>query len=558
MTKNLTIGCILDSSRRHSGLFRRAGLSSILAGVFVVSTAAAWEGSRNESASGMSGSTAQNAEPEFGPIPGEVLLALKKAPEDAALAALAEQTPEFRGWEFYSHKQLSPQELQQFNLTVHPLALRLKMWVDPAADVTAVAQRVAAMEGVVWAAPNGRTRITVKPDDPRYKTQQYGPQIIEAPKAWDITMAGGARVVLAVADTGLYFNHEEFQGERLWVNKKEIPDNGLDDDGNGLIDDVNGWDFYNHDNRPVDGNSHGSHVSGIAAANTHNGVGIAGMAGNVKIMPLQVFGDGGSGTFEAIEQAIYYAVDEGATLINYSGGGYVGTPGLAAAAQYAYDHNVPLVAAAGNANSDREFYPAAYPPAIAVAGTDSQDQRYGSSNFGPWIDVAAPGVDIISASNAFPADYRFKSGTSMASPHVAGLVALMKTVKPDLTSEEVLQLLAANAVDLGDPGFDVYFGHGRVNAAATLEDLPLFEVSCAMIRDFRAICNVHTLKVVLVLNDSSRDGATVFVTVDGDKEEFTGVRGHKAKWRLKPESGTRTVALSTPAGCVGELSVTCP
>jgi subtilisin family serine protease len=174
------------------------------------------------------------------------------------------------------------------------------------------------------------------------------------------------------------------------------------------------------------------------------------------------------GTWEAITEAVYYATDNGCKALNYSGGGYGGDGSLAEAVQYAWDNGMPVVAAAGNYNGSSPFYPAAYPPVIAVSGTDSNDNRYNSSNYGDWIDVAAPGVDVLSCGADSSDEYYTATGTSMSSPHVCGLVALMYSISPTLTPQQVRDLLRDNADDLGEPGFDIYFGHGRINAANTI------------------------------------------------------------------------------------------
>lgn len=352
---------------------------------------------------------------------------------------------------------------------VHPLA-KIRVFQVPAdADVAALSVLVRDMAGVAYAHPNYITRTAYDPNDPLYATQ-YGPQIVNAPLAWD-TVQGEAAVILAVADTGLYFGHEEFPVDAIWVNAGEIPGNGIDDDNNGFIDDVNGWDFIGGDNRMDDLNGHGTHVAGIAAGRMDNSLGIAGMA-QVQIMPLQVFNSGGGGTWEAIAEAIHYATDNGAQALNYSGGGGGGRGVLETACTYAWDNGMPVVAAAGNFGSSSPFYPAAYPEVLAISGTDRNDNRYGSSNFGDWIDVAAPGVNVLAPWVGAPNSYTELTGTSMSSPHAAGLVALMYSINPDLTPQQVRDLLRDNAHDLGDPGFDIFFGYGRIDAAATVAAVP--------------------------------------------------------------------------------------
>ena len=393
-------------------------------------------------------------------VPGRLIVGFEQAPTAETLRRIEAAVAGVRGWQEIPH----PAHYQGRPGVPHPLSLVRLAQVDEGADLLALARQIAAQPGVLYAEPDGVIHMALVPNDPLYN-QQYGPQIIEAEAAWDIT-TGLASVVLAVADTGINFGHEEFQAGAIWLN--DDPVNGLDDDGNGFIDDYHGWDFHNGDNEPIDGNSHGSHVSGIAAARLNNGLGIAGLA-NVTIMPIQVFSSGGSGSWLSLVNALYYATDNEAALFNISGGGNSPPASLATAAQYAYDNGVSLIGAAGNFNNSTPFYPGAYPTAIAVSGTDSNDQRYNSSNFGPWVDVAAPAVNILSCGASGPSAYFQTTGTSMAAPHVSGLVALMYSVEPALTPDEVRQLLCDNADDLGAPGFDPYFGCGRINARATLQ-----------------------------------------------------------------------------------------
>ncbi len=280
---------------------------------------------------------------------------------------------------------------------------------------------------------------------------------------------GDASVIICVADTGINFDHEEFQDGAIWTNPGEIPDNGIDDDNNGFIDDVHGWDGYYHDNDPRDANGHGSHVAGTIGARLNNGVGIAGMA-NVTLVPFQVFSSSGGGTFQAIAQAIYYATDNGFGALNYSGGGGGDSQVLRDAVQYGWDNGMLVIAAAGNGNSGQPFYPAWYPGSIAVSGTDSNDNRYTSSNYGEHIDVAAPGVSVFSCWWNGTSAYNTITGTSMSAPHVTGLVALMLSLDDTLSTQDLRDLLQQGADDLGDPGFDIFFGHGRINAGNTLQN----------------------------------------------------------------------------------------
>ncbi|MDY7110550.1 MAG: S8 family serine peptidase [Planctomycetota bacterium] len=400
-------------------------------------------------------------EPEF--VPDELIIGFEDVPAAPRTAAIDARFPEIVGWRGINH---APHPKSDPN-GIHPLAKVRVITLAEGSDVLAHCEVLENLPGVRYAHPNYVTYPAFNPNDTLWN-QQYGPQIVEAPTAWDTTVGSGA-IRIAVADTGINFGHEDFQDGMIWTNPGEIPGNGVDDDGNGYVDDVNGWDCLNDDNNPTDTNGHGSHVSGILAARMNNAKGIAGMA-QVTVVPLQVFTPGG--TWEAITEAVYYATDNGCSALNYSGGGYGGDGALADAVQYAWDHGMPVIAAAGNYNSSTPFYPAAYTPVIAISGTDRYDNRYSSSNYGNWIDVAAPGVDVLSCGSDYSTQYYELTGTSMSSPHVCGLVGLMYSINPDLTPQQVRDLLRENAEDLGNPGFDIYFGYGRIDAAATIAAIP--------------------------------------------------------------------------------------
>ncbi len=282
---------------------------------------------------------------------------------------------------------------------------------------------------------------------------------MEMPAAWDYT-TGRSDVIIAILDTGVYTKHLDL-AENIWTNPLEIPDNGIDDDGNGFIDDVHGWNFPDGNNQIYDDYGHGTHVAGIAAARINNGIGIAGMAGNATIMPVDVF-NYGIGTYEDLIRAIIYATDNGARVINMSLGASSYSRGEEAAVDYAWYHGAIVVAAAGNTGRNTYHYPAAHPNAIAVAATDASDNRAGFSTYGDFVDVAAPGASIYSTLKS--GGYGTMSGTSMATPHVAGLAGLLFSLNPQLTNAQVRELIEKNVDDLGATGWDPYFGNGRINA----------------------------------------------------------------------------------------------
>ena len=314
----------------------------------------------------------------------------------------------------------------------------------------------------------GLRALDVEPNDPYYPSQWNLPKI-EAPAAWDIT-TGSDKVVIALIDTGVDLYHPELK-DKIWTNPGETPGNDFDDDGNGYIDDVHGWDFVNWDDEPRDDNGLGTYVATIAAAETNNGFGIAGVSWGAEIMPVKVFDKDGRGYLYKIVGGIYYAADKGAKIINVD----LATPNystsLENATTYAHNKGSLIVAPVGdcgdrcNGLENPVTYPAALPHVLAVAATSQNDERMFFSGYGPYVDVAAPGERI---SGFWLRDYVQYSTTVAAAAHVSGLAALIWSVNPTLTNDEVADIIESTAVDLGEPGRDDKFGHGRIDASAAV------------------------------------------------------------------------------------------
>jgi len=254
---------------------------------------------------------------------------------------------------------------------------------------------------------------------------------MEAALAWDY-LTSAANVLVAVIDTGIDYSHPDLSSN-MWVNANEIPENGLDDDGNGFIDDIYGWDFCNDDYNPRDDHFHGTHVAGTIGAVGNNNYGVVGVCWKVRIMALKFLSATGSGAISDAIDAVYYATDNGARVLNNSWGGGGYSDLLHAAIEYAASSNVLFVAAAGNSGENADVYPH-YPSSygnenvLSVAATDSSDELAGFSNYGALtVDVAAPGVSILSTYPVSHASGPFHaiSGTSMATPQVVGLAALL-------------------------------------------------------------------------------------------------------------------------------------
>jgi len=311
------------------------------------------------------------------------------------------------------------------------------------------------------------------PDDARWP-EQWNLTLIGAEAAWGIT-TGSADVTIAFLDTGITLDHPDLEA-RLWVNEGEIPDNGVDDDGNGQADDVHGWHFYTavqagqivrrENNNVTDDNGHGTHVAGIAAAESNNGIGIAGLSWEARIMPVKVLDEYAEGWYADIIAGILYAADNGADIINMSLGGEDDSQAFRDAVTYAHDRGAVLVAAAGN-DGGAVLYPAAYGEVLAVGAVDQNDRRADFSNHGPELDVVAPGVDVLSTW-PWRGGYFRSSGTSMAAAHVSGVAALMLSAGSNPSDIEISEAVRATAVDPGEAGKDEYYGCGRIDAYAAV------------------------------------------------------------------------------------------
>jgi subtilisin family serine protease len=319
----------------------------------------------------------------------------------------------------------------------------------------------------------------VVPDDPSFgqlwglrNTGQTGGTAdadIDADEAWSVT-TGSPDAVVAVVDTGVDYTHPDLSAN-IWTNPGEVPGNGADDDANGYVDDIRGYDFFGGDANPQDDNDHGTHVAGTIAAVGSNGVGITGVSWRARIMPLKFLGANGSGDTADAVDAIRYATANGARVINASWGGGGYSQALADAIEDADRAGVLFVAAAGNASTDIDSsptYPASYQTVglIAVAASDANDEGSSFSNVGRRsVDLAAPGSAIYST---VPGGYDTFDGTSMASPHVAGAAALALAASPSASPAGLKALLLRTADPLSSPGFYTA-SDGRLNAGRALE-----------------------------------------------------------------------------------------
>ena len=317
------------------------------------------------------------------------------------------------------------------------------------------------------------------PNDPMIGSW-YHLSRIETYTAWDFIRGDSTSgPVLGVVDDGVYYDHPDLE-PNMWINGPEDIDgdgvftdadlNGIDDDDNGYIDDVVGWDFGNNDNFPFESTPwHGTHVAGCASMATDNGYGGAAVSWAARIMAIKAARDSDPNSIPFGYSGIIYATDNGATVINLSWGRH-GSPsqGEQNIITAAYQAGVVVVAAAGNENTSSQSYPAAYNHVVAVASTNSTDHRSSFSNYGSWVDICAPGEGIFSTwdHNSFTA----LDGTSMASPITAGSICLVRAANPSFTVDQAVQRLLDNAdtIDYLNPGFGGLLGAGRVNIAAAI------------------------------------------------------------------------------------------
>jgi subtilisin family serine protease len=289
---------------------------------------------------------------------------------------------------------------------------------------------------------NSIVEANIVPNDTQYGAL-YGMTRISAPSAWDIS-TGSTSVTVAVVDTGIDYNHPDLV-DNIGTNSREVPNNGVDDDGNGYVDDYYGYDFSNNDSNPIDDHYHGTHCAGTVGAKGNNGRGVAGVAWTVKLLPVKVLNSSGSGTSASVAAGITYAVRRGAKVVSLSLGSPSYSSTIENAVITARNAGVLVVAAAGNDSQNTDVYPN-YPSALtqdnilAVAASTSSDSFAYFSNYGATsVDLAAPGDSILST--YISGQYAYASGTSMATPHVAGMAALLLAVNPNLSYSSLRSIL---------------------------------------------------------------------------------------------------------------------
>jgi subtilisin family serine protease len=307
--------------------------------------------------------------------------------------------------------------------------------------VKSAVNEINSRRDVEYVEPDYKVKMKSVPHDPYY-TDQWFHKVIQSEGAWNMTK-GSSDVIVAVIDDGIDLEQEDLIDQIIYP-----------------------YDMYYDTSDFISVGDHGTHVAGIIAAAADNELGVSGVAPGVNIMPINVF-DGDDAYTSDIINGIYYAIDNGAKIINLSLGGYDQSTALNDAIQEAYKAGLVVIAAAGNDHTSKKVYPASYSNVISVASTDSNDHLSSYSNYGNSVDITAPGEEILST---LPYDdYGYMSGTSMATPVVSGIAALFWSLHPDFTNSQVVNYLEQSAVDLGAFGKDSYFGWGRVNAEKALK-----------------------------------------------------------------------------------------
>lgn len=405
---------------------------------------------------------------------------------------------------------------------------------------------------VEYAEPLYYHQLFDTPNDTLFDQQGFF-DVIQAEQAWEVVKGEQGNVVIAIVDGGTDIDHPDISAN-LWVNPGETPSNGIDDDGNGFVDDVNGWNFVNNSNDPTgltttpQNADHGTHTAGLASAVTNNVTGVSGVSWNTRLMALNAGSPNTDLTITFGYEAIIYAANNGADVINLSWGRQ-GGPSIfeQEVINMATELGAAIVAAAGNDNNTASGFPSAYENVLSVAATTNSDFKAGFSNYGSTIDIAAPGSSIFSTLNN--GRYGNLSGTSFSSPIVAGVVGLVKTKNPDLLgiqASEQVRITADNIDDL-NPAFATLLGSGRVNAfRAVTETSPSIRITDVQFNDGNGdgiIEPGETVDVVLSLQNFLAPASNVNLTLNTD-DSFSFLTN--ANVNLSTIGTMEEVTLTTP------------
>jgi subtilisin family serine protease len=328
-------------------------------------------------------------------------------------------------------------------------------------------RQLSSVAGIEAVELDRAARPAYEPNDPQWPNMWHF-RTIKAHLAWDISF-GSSQAVVAVIDTGVQVNHPDLQ-QNIWVNDGEIPGNNIDDDANGYVDDINGYDFAYDDPDPNDVFGHGTPCSGIVGAVQDNSVGVTGVAPRARIMCLKSAIDSGYLYDSANVPAYLYAANNGAKVMSMSFYSDRVSQAERDAIDYCSSQGVLPVAASANEASVYPFYPAAYENTLAVAAVNGDLTKAGFSDFGTWVDVAAPGVGLTTTAVGGGYTNGF-GGTSGACPHVAGLAALMVGANPSATASQIRAAIEDTAVPLSQAPFGEFCNYGLINCEAALQTI---------------------------------------------------------------------------------------
>jgi len=455
-----------------------------------------------------------------------------QANKELAPHAPGEVLVKFQPW---VNSAQAAQHLAALNLkvkrTIPALGVKL-VKLPPGLTVEEALNRISNRHGVEYVEPNYILQISALQQEEI--TDQWALTKIQAPAAWaTFSEPDKIPVVLAAVDTGIDPAHTDLAAN-VWSNDGEIAENGLDDDGNGFIDDTWGWDFVNNDSDPLDDNLHGTAVSSVMAG-ILDGSGVAGVCPWCQVMAVKVMSDQGIGYLDVVANGITYAADNGAKVINLSLAGTAGDQVLQDAVDYAWTQGALVVAGAGNDGANAPMYPAGYDNAMAIAATGESDAHACFSNYAQdYISVAAPGENILVA---LPGDeYGIGSGTSLSSPLVAGLGGLLLSQDTDRTNFDLRSIIESTAVDLSPPGFDATFGYGRIDALRAVSNVTSQETPPDGMFSTNGTASgyAHARKLV---RDASGKLHVIWHTQDGAlyRIRYATSTNNGAKWDLQPD-----------------------
>jgi serine protease len=454
-------------------------------------------------------------------------------------------------------------ELDKTNPILERFQTIYEMYFSADVSPYEVAQSIGRQANVVYAEPRYLHYIDAIPNDSLYGEQWFYSQI-KAPQAWDSVKGEDGNVVIAVVDGGTEMHHPDLSSN-LWQNPGEIPDNGIDDDGNGFIDDYHGWNFANNSPDPTGlpgtplNARHGTHTAGLIAAVSDNTTGVAGMSWNAQLMAVNAGASFGDESIYYGFEGIIYAAENGADIISCSWGRSGGSASFEQdVIRYATELGAVVVAAAGNDNESVQHFPASYPNVLSVAAVNEDDSKAVFSNYGETVDVSAPGTSILSTVSDF--GYDRLGGTSMACPIVAGLVGLVQTQNPSWTgmqSGEQVRVTCDN-IDAVNPIYSGMLGKGRINAYRALtESRPSIRITDSRFTDQggdTVIDPGETVQLYLTLTNYLASANNIQVTLDTDDpylnitNDVAMITQMNSMQSLETDPFTIIVDENTPAG----------